>query len=710
MNFVCRNAIRSVLACAAIGAPALASAQSTGGAASSSPSSDLAEIVVTAGKRDELLRNVAGSVTAFTGAELQAMGAQTFQDYLSQAPGVIFQSATPGVSNVTIRGIGTATAFPDQGQSTTGIYLNDIPMTDPGFAMAIPDLDVFDVQRVEVLKGPQGTLFGSATLGGSVNYITNPVSLTQFQALAETGLSHTQNGPQIGYEVKGAVNIPLVENAFGIRIAVADHRDPGYLDNLGTGVNGSNTHEVFNWRLSSLWQINEAWSLKGLAMRDDAHNGDGFGARPALGNLKRDTFLAEDGTFVNDVDSLDLAGNLGFATLSVKGAWLYKSQISQSDFSVYYGGYPTASPAYASDEAELGEIRLTSPSGQRVEWLTGVYFGHFNEAYPTPSIQNGVDIYNFSVWYNSKEYALFGEAIYHVNDQWRLSFGGREYHETLFTETLGGVPGTPATGVSGNQKGDGFSPKGSITYEANSNFMIYGLISKGFRLGGVNLLPQLPTYPTPSTYASDSLINYELGLRTSWLDKTLLVDATVFYVDWSDIQIRLFRPDERTYATNAGAAKSQGVESTITWRPNSSFDVEANVTYLDAALTQTLPLGNGEALNSGSVIPGSSRWSTFETATYHFALPLSPYVAVSHRYLSSSTSAFVNGLPIANYNTFDLRTGVQVGKFSLSAYVTNVSDNRGVTASQYNGSADPSEILQYYIRPRTVGFRVDWKL
>jgi iron complex outermembrane recepter protein len=668
--------------------------------------SALEEVIVTASKRPERLREVAGSVTAFTGAELQAMGAQSFQDYLSQAPGVIFQAATPGVSNVTIRGIGTATASPDQGQSTTGIYLNDIPLTDPGFAMAIPDLDVFDVQRVEVLKGPQGTLFGSATLGGAVNYILNPVSLTQYQALAEAGISHTQNSSQIGYEMKGAVNLPLIENVFGVRLSVADRRDPGFLDNIGIGVPDSNTHEVFDWRLNALWQINERFSLDFFSFHDDAYSGDGFYAAPALGDLKRDTFVAETATFLNEIESLKLNGDLGFANLSATAAYSHKSQVSQADFTAFYGGVPTASPAFATDESEMGEVRLTSPTGKRLEWLGGVYFGHFNEAYPTPTDQNGVDVYDFSVWYNSKEAAAFGEATYHFTDQWRLTFGGRYYHETFFTETSEGVPGTPYSSVAGNQTGNGFSPKGSITFEPTSNFLLYGLVSRGFRMGGVNLLTPLPGFSTPTTYKSDSLINYELGVRTSWLDKTLLLDTTLFYIDWSDIQIRLNRPDDRSYATNAGAARSEGVETTISWKPSAAFDLQVGLTYLDAELTQSVALGGGETLESGSAIPGASKWSSSETATYHVQLPHSPYLAVTHRYLSGSTSAFMESLPVGDYNTLDFRTGAEFGNVGVAAFVTNLADKRGITAAQYFGS----EVQDFYIRPRTVGLRVNWRL
>jgi iron complex outermembrane recepter protein len=143
-------------------------------------SGTLGEVVVTASKRAEPLREVPDSVTAFTGENLESLGAHSLEDYIGRAPGVQFQASTPGLSNVTIRGVGTATVYPDQGQATTGIYLNDVPLTDPGFAVSIPDFDVFDMQRVEVLRGPQGTLFGTATLGGAVDYIINPVSLDKF--------------------------------------------------------------------------------------------------------------------------------------------------------------------------------------------------------------------------------------------------------------------------------------------------------------------------------------------------------------------------------------------------------------------------------------------------------------------------------------------------------------------------------------------------
>ena len=187
-------------------------------------SEGLTEIIVTAQKRAEDVRRLAESVTAFTGEALEAMGAQSLQDYVASAPGVVFDQSIPNVSNVTVRGIGTATIGLDLLQSPTAILLDDVPLTDPGFAVSLPDIDVFDLQRVEVLKGPQGTIFGTAALGGAINYITTPVSLSDYDAHAQVGAFGVQHSGDPGYSAKGAVNIPIIADTFGVRLTLI-HRE-----------------------------------------------------------------------------------------------------------------------------------------------------------------------------------------------------------------------------------------------------------------------------------------------------------------------------------------------------------------------------------------------------------------------------------------------------------------------------------------------------
>jgi outer membrane receptor protein involved in Fe transport len=310
------------------------------------------------------------------------------------------------------------------------------------------------------------------------------------------------------------------------------------------------------------------------------------------------------------------------------------------------------------------------------------------------------------VSYKSNELSEFGEVTYHFSDQWRATLGGRYYDIRLTTDTAQGVQPAPLAVDQGSQKGTGFSPKASLTFEPNKDLMMYALVSKGFRMGGVNLVAPLAGFPTPATYQSDSLINYEVGLRPSWFDHKLTLDTTFFYIDWSNIQLRLNRPDGFAYVQNAGVAHSKGIENSLNWRPATSFALTANVTYLDAQLAQTLLLGGGGVLDDGANLPGASKWTTAETATYTSSLRYTPFLSASHRFVSRATSDFSDTLPIGNYNIFGLRGGAHLGNVTATLYVDNIADKRGVTAATTFGNF----LNDFYIRPRTVGLQFDWHL
>jgi iron complex outermembrane receptor protein len=677
-----------------------------------SPESDtLDEVIVTASRRAEPLREVADSITAFTGGNLESLGAQSLGDYIGRAPGVQFQGSIPGRSNVNIRGVGTGSVYPDQGQGTTGIYVNDVPLTDPGFAVSIPDMDVFDMQRVEVLRGPQGTLFGTATLGGAVDYIINPVSLDKFDVHVQAGGSKTVNASDAGYTAKIAVNVPLIDDVFGVRVTAIKRYDPGYLDNIGTGRDDSNYRKVEDYRLNALWKINDQTDLSFFTFYDRSLNGDGFYALPQLGELVRNTFVPESGKFITRINSLKFNTNLEFATLTVQGSDSRKSQDSVGDETPYFGGPQTTVLTLAHTHSDMVEARLTSPSNQALEWLFGTYYGHFDEAMPNPYMQNNVEIFHFEVGYKSNELSEFGEVTYHFSDQWRATVGGRYYDIRLATDTLQGVPPTLATN-GGDQKGTGFSPKASLTYELDKDLMVYALVSKGFRMGGVNLVPPIASFPTPATYRSDSLINYEIGIRPAWFEHTLTLDTTFFFIDWSDIQLRLTRPDGFYYVNNAGKAHNKGIENTLAWRPNQNWDMQASLTYLEAALAQAISLGGGgPTLPVGTTLPGASKWTSSETVSHTWSINSAPFLSASHRFVSRATSnfvgTFIGPLPIGNYNIFDIRGGAHLGRnVTASLYVDNIADKRGVTAAAPFGTY----LSNYYIRPRTVGAQVDWTL
>jgi iron complex outermembrane receptor protein len=689
------------------------STEATGVSSSGSDTTQLDEIIVTASKRAEKLREVADSVTAFSGAELNQLGAQSFQDYLGRAPGVIFQQGQPGLSNVTIRGVGTTTFSPDQGQGTTGIYLNDIPLTDPSYAVSIPDIDTFDLQRVEVLRGPQGTLFGAATLGGAVNYITTPVNLSAFDARLEAGVSGTQHSTQVGYTAKEAVNLPLIPDVFGVRITAIKRFDPGYLDNIGTGQTNANSHDDESYRLNALLQVNQKLSLSFFSFYDREQSPDASNAYPIPNALQRDTNVPEFTDFLTHINSLKLDADLDFATLTLTGSRTLKSQKSQLDFTSAFG--PGSSlPESPTTSFTTSEVRLTSPSGGRFEWLVGVYHGALHEYFPESVVNGGQTLFVVNSDYVSNETSEFGELTYRFSDQWRATVGGRRYEISLRTATIEGPPAATAI-TAGRDVAVGFSPKATLTYEPNNNFLTYALVSKGYRTGGVNLIPPLAGFPTPATYGPDSLVNYEIGVRPAWLDHRLTLDSTLFFINWSDIQLRLGRPDGFAYAANAGGAHNLGVENALNWIATSNLQFQLNATFVQAEISRATDLGNGVVLPVGERIPGEPRWSASELTTYHWNTDYRPYVSLSAQIVSAAQNNFVGtgtpSLPIMNYSVFNLRTGFSVRQWDFSLYANNLADRRAVTAAYTGGTGpEPGANRSLYIQPRNIGLRVDWHL
>ena len=333
------NVVRGAIADASTGDAAVSPSGGQGSSSDSDTTLQLDEVIVTASKRAEKLREVADSVTAFSGTELSQMGAQSFEDYIGRTPGVVFQKANPGLSNVTIRGVGTTTFGPDQGQGTTGIYLNDIPLTDPSYAMSIPDIDTFDLQRVEVLRGPQGTLFGAATLGGAVNYIINPVHLDTFDARLETGFSGTQHSTDVGYAAKEALNLPLITDVLGVRVTAIKRFDPGYVDNIGTGRKDSNSHDDESLSASIRYgkSIREYRSTSCPSTtsqensRSKHHPSDTGRSEHAIRHVP------EFRNFVTRINNLKVDADLDFATLTLDGARSQKTETLRADLTSYFG-------------------------------------------------------------------------------------------------------------------------------------------------------------------------------------------------------------------------------------------------------------------------------------------------------------------------------------------------------------------------------------
>ena len=702
-----------------------------------------ADVVVTATKRSESVRRISGSVSAQTGAQLEAIGAQSFADYLTRTPGVVFNAYVPGLSTVSIRGVSTTTNI-DQGQGTTGYFINDVPLTDPYFSVAIPDIDAFDVDNVTVLKGPQGTLFGSASLGGAIDYQAAKPDLDAFHAHLQGTISGTRHG-DAGGSGKVMLNVPIVPGKLAIRGVFYNRLDGGYIDNLGTGRRNANYTRTRGGRVLATWAIDDDTTLNYLFLDQSENTGDTGGEQPlAAGKYAKKTLLSEAADFTTIIHNLRLDHDLGFATLTATATHHEKRQFTTSDLTAYFGGLlgglaaPVAAPQSAYSKGSTFEIRLASPSGQRFEYLIGAYYDrtteNFIDDFTAPGAAgvietlyaglfgagigarstNGDSIFTGTLPFKGKEAAIFGEATYHFSDRLKVTVGGRGFMTRSqnistasgFIELL--TAGTLSSVIQGSQKESGFTPKGSITWTPSSNLMVYGLVSKGFRFGGPNINPSTPSAPIPPTFKSDSLINYELGARADLFDRKLQLDGTLYYVDWSDIQLRLGTATGLAYAANAGKARNYGFEGTATLRPIAGLTIQGNLTYLDARLSQAFDPGAGQAIiPKGTILPGASKWQVSDSIGYQWReSPLRPSVTLLHRYISSASSNLTYGGQQGGFNSFDFRTGLQISNLGVSAFVENIGDARGVTNAQ---STPGTPYTQYLIRPRTYGMTVDVK-
>jgi iron complex outermembrane receptor protein len=717
----------------------------TGGSPNEEDRAGLEEVIVSATKENVPVRAIAGSVTALSGAQLDAIGAQSFADYLTRVPGAVFNAGVPGLSTVSIRGVATTTTL-DQGQGTTGYFINDVPLTDPNFAVAIPDIDTFDVNNVSVLKGPQGTLFGSASLGGAINYVAALPNLSKFEGRVQG----TVAGASVGagsHSEKVMLNVPLVEDRLAIRGVFTYRDDGGYIHNIGTGEKNSNETLVRGGRLEVLWAPTDGTRINYLFLRQLEDTKDnGYQELGIAGPLKKNTLIAEPFDFKTTINNLRLDQDIGFATLTATATYHQKTQFSNSDYTAVFGGLfnnqlsPITARQYASSNGTTFEMRLASKAGGRFDYLVGIMHDLTRESFLDLAQAPGAEEYAITtfdpvfgagfgqraapgnIFYTStldakgEEEAIFGEGSFHFNDQWKITLGGRLF-ETKVTAATGSsglleylttVPSVLSFDFTSPEKATGFTPKASITWNPTSDIMAYALVSKGFRFGGPNVNPPDPKDPFPPTYAPDSLWNYEIGMRTDWFDRTLELDATVFYIDWKNIQVRLTTASNLAYATNFGKAKNYGLESSALWRPIDGLTVQGNVTYLDAILSQTVLFG-GTNEPAGATLPGASKWNLGATVRYDWSnIPLQPAVQLADRFISTAPSGFGFAEPVTqgNYNLLDGRVNGRYGHTEVTVFVNNIADKRGVSnSSYYQGS--PFE--QYIIRPRTYGMTLDYR-
>ncbi len=701
----------------------------------------LEDVIVTATRRDASVRDVAASVSAFSQDQLTLMGAQSLSDYITKMPGVHFNDYQPGVSEVIIRGV-SATTYHEQGQTTVGYYINEVPLSEAGWPVVIPDVDTFDLRRVELLRGPQGTLFGSATLGGLVNYVVNEADPSGFDAAVETLLGSTKGAEDVNYAVKGMVNVPLSEDKLALRVVGLQRFDAGYIDNITTGESATNDLTTTGARLSLVWQLTDRTKVSLLSMYQEMELDDQTYVL-IDGGRRRDAYIWEPHDTELMVNSLRLDQDLGIGTLTVLGSYSEKegnpvfdgtpTQYLQGNFT------PTAFDSNVDSEAAHFEVRLASDDEGPVTWLIGAAYydsdkGTFDVThqpgaaafidanpgsfggFPGSLLAPDDNLNRYIVDQANEDLGIYGELSFRFASTWTATIGGR-YYDTESDTTVTRPPSASFLGAFDPvgseyrelQSEDGITPKASIAWRPRDGFMAYALYSEGYRLGGANPNPPGLT-GVPTSYDSDTVNNYEIGVRTGFADDSVLLDVTAFHIDWNDMQVRLFTPAPYfySYVSNAGGADVDGVELSLGWQTGELFDMQAAVTWQDAAVSSfvedTFAPGGGHP--AGTTLPGSSEWTTALTLGFNFSLPLDPRLEITHRYLSEAPVAFSSVNERGDFHLVDLRvTATLNDQISLALIASNIFDEYGTLNAPF---ADFYAIpLGTVTRPATVGLRMN---
>jgi iron complex outermembrane receptor protein len=689
----------------------------------------LQEVVVTAQKKSQRLLDVPVPVSVLDTADLAANGQNRLQDYFDQVPGLSLTTNNGGGwQTLAIRGVTTGVVA----NPTVGIMIDDVPFgssTSLGNgSVLIPDIDPGDLARIEVLKGPQGTLYGADSMGGLVKFVTLDPTTDRLSGRVEVLGDHVDQG-ESGYAVRGAANVPLADD-LAFRASGFVRRDPGYVDNVLTNQNNSNRVDASGGLLSALWRPSDALSLKIDVLLQNTY-GDGTPAidatldpngylHPIYGYQKQarlrgteqyyTTIRLYSATVKAKIGSLDFTSITGYGD---------NKNLDVSDYTSLYGT-PSDGPFFSPTRKLTQEVRLSSSGGRTLDWLAGAFYAHENSPVdlpsnnvdPTTGAQTGLLI---DYYYPSTltEYALFGDLTFHITDRLDLQIGGRESknrqtsNETDTGPLVPAYDGFPSPFVYPTERtsGSAFTYLFTPEFKISRNFMVYARLSSGYRLGGPNL--GAVVYNLPIQYGPDKTTNWELGSKGSFFDGALTLDASAYYIDWKQIQIVLTLPNGR-YNANGGDAKSQGLEFTMQARPARGLTISANASLNDARLTQDLPPESSAFGYSGERLPYSEPYSGSLSVDQEWPLvgDLVGFVGGRVSYVGAREGEFRLSLSVPRihfpaYTEADLRLGVREESWVVNLFVNNVANVHGIVGG--GGNYAQSAYQVFYVQPLTVG-------
>lgn len=718
---------------------------------------DNGDIIVTANKREERVKDVALSISAVPGDELVRQQVQDIQDLARSVPGISFirSGSIAGNGNqIIIRGLNTGS-----GAATVASVVDDAPLSfSVGSASFATDFEPWDLARVEVLRGPQGSLYGATAQGGLIKYVTEAPNTNRLAAGFDVGMFDVAHGSQ-GASGRAYLNVPLSSDVAALRVAGYYQYSPGWIDNQLGNRTDANNFTRYGGRASLLLTPSAALTVRLTALYQDLQTG-GFDAVEVNGltqptnqfaplkGYNLDTFLAQPGR----VRSQLYIGNVSydFGPIAAQSITSYGKidNYRTNDVPLYgqvFGGLLFGRPnttLFYDINTDLNkfsqEVRIYSTRNAKQEgglqWQLGGFYTRerinaISNYYTkdqtsgqnviTPFGPTSALVLQAEQYTRYEEVAGYVDLTYYFSSKFDIEAGGRVFRNT---QSQNGVQGGPFLGVPLGQvvPAQGAAETSwtfsvAPRYHLAADTMVYARVASGYRPGGPQaFIPNAPAN-LPTQFGSDKTINYEVGLKGSFFDRKLSIDLAAFYIDWRDVQITVSYPSggvAYNVTSNAGSAVSKGVEWTFALTPTRGLTFTALGNYTDAKLTGDAP---GIGGFNGDRLPYVPQFNSTVSATYEF--PVSDDVTatlngswshVSGQYSSYTLTPTLSHLPIPGYDTFAAQIGVKTGPFGVLLYGKNLGDERGITyyyaGQSALGGTIPAQVG--LIRPREIGVRL----
>lgn len=671
----------------------------------------LTELIVTAEKRREPLRGSPFAVSVLTGREAERLGGKSFADIALQVAGVAETNLGPGRNKIFIRGISDG-AFTGRTQSTVGLYLDDVPIT---YNAPDPDLRLADIERVEVLRGPQGTLYGSGSIGGIVRVVTARPDPTGLAAAVETEAKLTGRDEK-AFGVEGMLNLPVLNGRGAVRAVAYLDQTAGYLDNPGLGLDDVNRGRRTGGRISALAALPGAWEAQVNLAHQAITTADSQYVQGS-GELRRDARLREP----HDNDFSLIGGSIAHSgstsNIRISGAYIDHDISTRYDATGAFDLSPQQVAAFdESQRVELwvAEAVISSAGAHRLRWLGGVFGSHSRETSGgtlDASLSGGAARSVFARRDHLTEGAVFGELTYEISHRLTATVGGRLFASRVETHADGfdlALP--PIARITGRLSHQGFAPKLRLSYAIAPDIVLYAQAQDGYRAGGFNVPASadgMSGGPDAPTYRPDRLRSYELGGEATLFDRALTLRAAMFRAVWRNVQTDQYRGSGLPVTLNIGDGSNTGVELEAVWRLDSHWRLRLNGLLDEPQLTRS---SNVFPARVDIGLPGVAKQTGSVDLSYRRDIRAGLQIELSAQaaYVGRSFITFDGGTAAAmgNYGLGRLSASLRGADWQARAYVANVTGAEGDTFAFGNPFSQARSRQATPLPPRTFGLAI----